>query len=44
LQEGYPIKKEKGNISAIPEKNLHVKIKLTVATDDFKNWQRFFLL
>jgi hypothetical protein len=41
FQEGCPIKKERGNLLAIPLKKLKVKIKIQEATDSFKNYKRF---
>jgi hypothetical protein len=38
FQEGCPINKERGNLFAIPQKKLKVKIKIQEATDSFKNY------
>jgi hypothetical protein len=41
LQEGCPINKERGNLFAIPQKKLKVKINIQEATDSFKKRKRF---
>jgi hypothetical protein len=39
-----PVGKERGNLFAIPLKNIKVQIKTQGAADSFKNHQRFILL